>query len=92
MQKYFVADEYLLSSPPLMKGDWSEMYPASEVDAKIDGYQKLTAECGDVIRDRNARIAQMQIEISAVTKQRDETYAKLVEARERIQRLTFGKN
>jgi hypothetical protein len=40
----------------------------------------------------DARIATMQIEIDAVTGQRDETYAKLVEAREQIQRLTFGSN
>jgi hypothetical protein len=43
-----------------------------------------------LVQDVDARIAQMQIEIDAVTRQRDETYAKLVEAREKIQQLTFG--
>ncbi len=127
MQKFFYRDEgyhqYLSDVDGERPPDGEAFYLASEVDAKLDGYQKLTAECGDVIRERNTRIAelarqlafaedaaakgdaaranaggmeaqiaQMQIEIDAVTKQRDETYAKLVEARETIQRITFGSN
>lgn len=38
------------------------------------------------------QITQMQIEIDAITRQRDETYRQLTEARAQIQQLTFGSN
>lgn len=77
----------------MFEAELGQWYSASEVDAAAaEGTLTANAQRDTVIEQHEAHIAQMQIEIDAVTRQRDETYAKLVEARERIQQLTFGRN
>lgn len=40
--------------------------------------------------DSDARIAELEREITAITAQRDRVWSQLLDAREQIQRLTFG--
>lgn len=82
-------DHYTAFDKADENGEW---YRASEVDAKFKEYDDDNLALSQTVTKLDARIAKMQIEIDAVTRQRDETYAKLVEAREKIQQFTFGSN
>lgn len=98
VKKFYAYDNDIKDTPYTDR--WKAVYLASEVDALItEGKLTGDAQRDAIIEHQEARIAklerdkaQMQIEIDAVTRQRDETYAKLVEAREQIQKLTFGGN
>jgi hypothetical protein len=82
---------YYVSEPGWDGGD---VYLASDADARIAelqaAFQSSSLLSGEVIEERNRRIAELEREVTHLTRQRDQTAEKLHAAEARIQALSFG--
>jgi hypothetical protein len=94
MKKYYVRDGNVCHSNEGMEDDCGVMYDPVEVDARIAeleaAFKSSSLLSGEVIEERNRRIAELEREVTHLTRQRDQTAEKLHAAEARIQALSFG--
>lgn len=63
-----------------------------DVDPMLERFHAAADLHAQILADKNASIAQLEREVAAITAQRDRVWSQLLDAREQIQRLTFGKH